>query len=130
MTEQMEQLRIIAQPKAFFRERYGSELDQAENTAKRYIRAEDNNQLNLEYPTIEISGTWYGTIDHPYIRVASVTVPNENVSMAYEAPADPVITTNGEDKKFAICAPEKGNWAGGDNILMVLNKVDRKKGAL
>ncbi|CAF4720089.1 unnamed protein product [Rotaria sp. Silwood1] len=82
MTEQMEQLRIIAQPKAFFRERYGSELDQAENTAKRYIRAEDNNQLNLEYPTIEISGTWYGTIDHPYIRVASVTVPNENVSMA------------------------------------------------
>ncbi|CAF5086012.1 unnamed protein product, partial [Rotaria sp. Silwood1] len=53
MTEQMEQLRIIAQPKAFFRERYGSELDQAENTAKRYIRAEDNNQLNLEYPTIE-----------------------------------------------------------------------------
>ncbi|CAF1176763.1 unnamed protein product [Rotaria sp. Silwood1] len=55
MTEPMQQLRIIAQPKAFFRERYGSELDQAENTAKRYIRAEDNNQLNLEYPTIERS---------------------------------------------------------------------------
>ncbi|CAF1209594.1 unnamed protein product [Rotaria sp. Silwood1] len=53
MTEPIQQLRIIAQPKAFYRERYGSEIDQTENIAKRYIRADDNNQLNLSYPTIE-----------------------------------------------------------------------------
>jgi len=36
--------------------------------------------------------------------------------------------TNNPDGKFAICAPERGNWAGGDNVLMVLTKLDRKNG--
>jgi len=49
-------------------------------------------------------------------------------SFADEGTAGPVVTTNGHDEKFAICAPEKGNWAGGDHVLMVLTKLDRKKG--
>ena len=54
MIQSIEQLRILAEPKAFYRERYGSELDKSENVAKRYIRAEDKNQFKLEYPTIEV----------------------------------------------------------------------------
>ncbi|CAF4147590.1 unnamed protein product [Rotaria sordida] len=227
MTEPIQQLQIIAEPKALYRERYGSELDKSENVAKRYIRAAEENQFKLEYPTIEISGAWYEAIHHPYIRVASVTVPNEHVSTTcvhpYPLGADdpaavedrpnnaiyfpisnddfmsgrkrhiPCITdkqrskqliklyqlwksqlvfslakrlddnvfdvfpgtsvlsqvmidemnqkrdevttaptgaTNDQDEKFAICAPERGNWGGGDNILMVLTKLDRKKGIL
>jgi hypothetical protein len=53
MTQPTQQLRIIAQPKAFYRERYGSEQYKAGNRVQRYIRAEDN-QLKLEYPTIEV----------------------------------------------------------------------------
>ncbi|CAF4226306.1 unnamed protein product, partial [Rotaria sordida] len=53
MTEPIQQLQIIAEPKAFYRERYGSELDKSENVAKRYIRAAEENQFKLEYPTIE-----------------------------------------------------------------------------
>ncbi|CAF1463034.1 unnamed protein product, partial [Rotaria sordida] len=219
MTEPIQQLQIIAEPKALYRERYGSELDKSENVAKRYIRAAEENQFKLEYPTIEISGAWYEAIHHPYIRVASVTVPNEHVSTTcvhpYPLGADdpaavedrpnnaiyfpisnddfmsgrksflltrkkllqkelrshspfriidstkrlddnvfdvfpgtsvlsqvmidemnqkrdevttaPTGTTNDQDEKFAICAPERGNWGGGDNILMVLTKLDRKK---
>ncbi|CAF1075259.1 unnamed protein product [Rotaria sordida] len=253
MTQPIQQLRIIAEPKAFYRERYGSEIDKSENVAKRYIRAEDKNQFKLEYPTIEISGEWYDAIDRPYVRVASVTVPNESVSMACVHPypldtddssvvkdrsnnaiyfpitngdfmsgrksflltrrkllqkelrshspfrvidsnqrhipciankqrskqliklyqlwksqlvfslakrvddnvfnvfpgtsvlsqvmmdemnqkrhevtaaAASVVTTDDQDVKFVTCAPEKGNWAGGDNVLMVLTKLDRKK---
>ncbi|CAF1403130.1 unnamed protein product [Adineta steineri] len=52
MTQPNEQLRIIAQPKALYRERYGSEHFKTGNRVQRYIRAEDN-QLNFEYPTIE-----------------------------------------------------------------------------
>ncbi|CAF0984167.1 unnamed protein product [Rotaria sordida] len=222
MTEPIQQLQIIAEPKALYRERYGSELDKSENVAKRYIRAAEENQFKLEYPTIEISGAWYEAIHHPYIRVASVTVPNEHVSTTcvhpYPLGADdpaavedrpnnaiyfpisnddfmsgrksflltrkkllqkelrshspfriidstkrlddnvfdvfpgtsvlsqvmidemnqkrdevttaPTGTTNDQDEKFAICAPERGNWGGGDNILMVLTKLDRKKGIL
>jgi hypothetical protein len=36
--------------------------------------------------------------------------------------------TNNPDEKLAICAPERGSWAGGDNVLMVLTKLDRKNG--
>jgi len=36
--------------------------------------------------------------------------------------------TNNPDGKFAICVPERGNWAGGDNVLMVLTELDRKNG--
>jgi hypothetical protein len=48
-------------------------------------------------------------------------------SFSDEGTAAPVVTTNDHDEKFAICAPEKGNWAGGDHVLMVLTKLDRKK---
>jgi hypothetical protein len=54
MTLPTQQLRIIAEPKASYRERYGSEQDKAENRAQRYIRAESRNQFNLEYPTVEV----------------------------------------------------------------------------
>ena len=53
MTQPTQQLRIIAEPKAFYRDRYGSEHNKNGNRAQRYIRAEDN-QFNLEYPTIEV----------------------------------------------------------------------------
>ncbi len=53
MTLPTQQLRIIAEPKAFYRERYGSEHYKTGNRAQRYIRAEDN-QFKLEYPTIEV----------------------------------------------------------------------------
>ncbi len=49
-----QQLRIIAEPKASYRERYGSEQDKSENRAQRYIRAECRNQFKLEYPTVEV----------------------------------------------------------------------------
>ena len=53
MTRPTQQLRIIAEPKAFYRERYESEQYKTGNRAQRYIRAEDN-QFKLEYPTIEV----------------------------------------------------------------------------
>ncbi|CAF1417055.1 unnamed protein product [Adineta steineri] len=52
MAQASHQLQIIAQPKALYRERYGTEKNKSGNRVQRYIRAEDN-QLNLEYPTIE-----------------------------------------------------------------------------
>ncbi|CAF1368321.1 unnamed protein product, partial [Adineta steineri] len=76
MTQSTQQLRIIAQPKALYRERYGSEQCETGNRFQRYIRAEDN-QLKLEYPTIEILEEWRNGTLPQYIRVASVTVPND-----------------------------------------------------
>ncbi|CAF1120110.1 unnamed protein product [Adineta steineri] len=76
MTQPTQQLRIIAQPKALYRERYDSEQYKTGNRIQRYIRAEDN-QLKLEYPTIEISKEWCDGILPQYIRVTSVTVPND-----------------------------------------------------
>jgi len=58
MTRPTQQLRIIAEPKAFYRERYESEQDKAGNRAQRYIRAEDKNQFKLEYPTIEVNNQY------------------------------------------------------------------------
>ncbi|CAF0714754.1 unnamed protein product [Adineta steineri] len=52
MTQPTQPIRIIVQPKALYRERYGSEQNKTGKQVQRYIRAEDN-QLNLEYPTIE-----------------------------------------------------------------------------
>ncbi|CAF3745144.1 unnamed protein product [Adineta steineri] len=80
MTQPNEQLRIIAQPKALYRERYGSEHFKTGNRVQRYIRAEDN-QLNFEYPTIEIRREWSDAALPQYIRVASVTVPNDMESI-------------------------------------------------
>ncbi|CAF1356309.1 unnamed protein product [Adineta steineri] len=80
MTQLNEQLRIIAQPKALYRERYGSEHFKTGNRVQRYIRAEDN-QLNFEYPTIEIRREWSDAALPQYIRVASVTVPTDMESI-------------------------------------------------
>ena len=54
MTGEGERLRIIAEPKAIYRERYESEHGTNGNRIKRYIRAEGTNQCQLEYPTIEV----------------------------------------------------------------------------
>lgn len=48
-----EKLRIIAEPKAFYRERYSCETDPTKNRAQRYIRTEDNNN-QYEYPTVKV----------------------------------------------------------------------------
>jgi hypothetical protein len=58
MTQPTQQLRIIAEPKAFYRERYGSEQYKTGNRPQRYIRAEDKNQFKLEYPTIEVKNQY------------------------------------------------------------------------
>ncbi|CAF0726529.1 unnamed protein product [Adineta steineri] len=52
MTQPTQPIRIIVQPKALYRERYGSEQNKTGKQVQRYIRAEEN-QLKLEYPTIE-----------------------------------------------------------------------------
>ncbi|UJR12315.1 hypothetical protein I4U23_016492 [Adineta vaga] len=250
MTLSTQQIRIIAEPKASYRERYGSEQDKTGNRTQRYIRAECRNQFKLEYPTVEIPAGWRDTIHHPYIRVTSVTVSNEGVPTVCVHPypidsdgpnvwkdpannalyfpitnedfikgrksflvtrkklvqnelklhgylhiinsdqrhiplitnkplsrqlikiyklwksqlifsltdyidnnvfnifpgssvssqvmsdesnqqrdvdaATSVVTTNNPDKNFTICVPERGNWVGGDKVLMVLPKLDRK----
>ncbi len=54
MTQSTQQLRIIAEPKAFYRERYKSEQYKNGNRAQRHIRAEKKNQFELEYPTVEV----------------------------------------------------------------------------
>ncbi len=46
-------IRIIAQPRAEYRERYVSEMMRSRNRAHRYIRA-DTNPKGLDYPTIEV----------------------------------------------------------------------------
>ncbi|CAF4193935.1 unnamed protein product [Adineta steineri] len=248
MTEPSQQLRIIAQPKALYRERYGTEKNKTGNQTQRYIRAEDN-QLNLEYPTIEVPGEWRNGTLPQYICVASVTVPNDmdstvcvhpypididdssvhkvptnnalyfpitnddfingrksflltqkkllqsalklhgplrivgsgqshilgitkksrgkhlietyklwksqlvfsraecvsdgifnicpNSSVLSQVMSDetnqqhkdtaaPIITRSDHDEKWGICVPEKGNWTGGDKIVMVLTKLDPK----
>jgi hypothetical protein len=48
-----EKLRIIAEPKAFYRERYSCETDPKKNRAQRYIRTEDGN-TQYEYPTVKV----------------------------------------------------------------------------
>ena len=53
MNQPTKQLRIIAEPKAFYRERYESEHYKTGKIVSRYIRA-DNNPLELEYPTVEV----------------------------------------------------------------------------
>jgi hypothetical protein len=53
MTQPTEKLRIIAQPKALYRERYCSETDPNKNRAQRFIRADDDNNKH-EYPTVQV----------------------------------------------------------------------------
>lgn len=53
MTESTEKLRILAQPKAFYRERYCSETDPTKHRAQRFIRADDETSKH-EYPTVQV----------------------------------------------------------------------------
>jgi hypothetical protein len=48
-----DELCIIAEPKAFYRERYSSEIDPGKKRAQRFIRTEDDNK-NYEYPTVKV----------------------------------------------------------------------------
>ncbi|CAF1037725.1 unnamed protein product [Rotaria sordida] len=71
-----EKLLILAEPKAFYRDRYSCETDRTKNRAQRYIRADDN-QLKYEYPTVKIPTKWCDLKRQIYIRVTSVTIKNE-----------------------------------------------------
>ena len=46
-------LKMLAEPKAKYRERYESEIDPRKNRAHRFIRTEDDNQ-KYEYPTVGV----------------------------------------------------------------------------
>jgi hypothetical protein len=48
-----DKLQIIAEPKAFFRERYSCEIDKQKNRAQRYIRTEDGTSKH-EHPTVKV----------------------------------------------------------------------------
>ncbi|CAF3813036.1 unnamed protein product [Rotaria sp. Silwood1] len=76
-------LRIIAQPKALYRERYSCEIDQSRKQSPRFIRAETN-LFRLEYPTIEIPQQWDS--QGLYIRVTLVTVCSKEVPVRYIHP--------------------------------------------
>ncbi|CAF2375946.1 unnamed protein product [Rotaria sp. Silwood2] len=77
MTQAMPSLRIIAQPKASYRERYICETDRRRNRAQRFVRA-DSNSKQFVYPTIEIPNEWLMKREQSlYIRLTLVTVPNE-----------------------------------------------------
>ncbi|CAF1232273.1 unnamed protein product [Rotaria sordida] len=76
-------LRIIAQPKPSYRERYTCEIDRRRNLSQRFIRAETNPD-NLDYPTIEIPKQWDS--HKLYIRVTLVTVCSEQVPVTYIHP--------------------------------------------
>ncbi|CAF1578302.1 unnamed protein product [Adineta ricciae] len=73
-----EKLRILAQPKAFYRERYCSETDPSKNRAQRFIRADDDSS-RYEYPTIQIPPKWCDGNRDLYIRVTLVTIISEKV---------------------------------------------------
>jgi len=70
-------LKIIAQPKAFYRERYCSEIDPKKNRAQRFIRCEDD-QGKHEYPMIHIPSKWRNPTRDFYIRVTLVTIPSQS----------------------------------------------------
>lgn len=52
MTQLNQQLQIIAQPKAHYRDRYASELNEHGAHLQRYMCAEKN-QFKLKYPTVQ-----------------------------------------------------------------------------
>jgi len=54
MAHSMPRLRIIAEPKASYRERYICEGDRRRNRAQRFVRADDNPD-KLVYPTIQVT---------------------------------------------------------------------------
>lgn len=89
-----EKLRIVAQPKAFYRERYCSETDPSKHRAQRFIRSDDETS-KYEYPTVhvrfhrrdpthvhsslQIPSEWFTTARELYIRVTLVTVVSDKV---------------------------------------------------
>ncbi|CAF2631998.1 unnamed protein product [Rotaria sp. Silwood2] len=76
MAQPSEKLQIIAQPKAFYRERYCSETDPRKNRAQRFIRADDETSKH-EYPTVQIPLKWRDSNRDLYIRVTLVTIFSE-----------------------------------------------------
>jgi hypothetical protein len=90
-----EKLRIIAQPKALYRERYSCEIDPNKHRAQRYIRTEDNNS-KYEYPTVKVLRIYFifsylsffvqipSKLCDPtrklYIQVTPVTIKSKNVA--------------------------------------------------
>ena len=47
-----------------------------------------------------------------------------------EVTSNPTVAANSYDKNSIICEPRQGNCEGGDRVLMVINKLDRKKGII
>jgi len=41
-----------------------------------------------------------------------------------------IVYTDTFDDETVICTPRTGDWAGGNEILMVIPKLDRRKGNL
>jgi hypothetical protein len=88
-----EKLRIIAEPKAYYRERYSCETDPKKNRAQRYIRAQEDNS-KYEYPTVKVLNNsflifyficilkipqkWCDSNRQIFIRVTPVTIRNKN----------------------------------------------------
>ncbi|CAF3772748.1 unnamed protein product [Rotaria socialis] len=78
MTAPMPPLRLIAEPKSSYRERYMCETDRRRNRAQRFVRADSNNPYQFVYPTVEIPTEWTDKLHHSlHIRLTLVTVPNE-----------------------------------------------------
>jgi hypothetical protein len=50
-------LRMIAEPKSPFRERYICETDRNRNRSRRFVQAADDNPENFSHPTIEVKQT-------------------------------------------------------------------------
>ncbi|CAF1360935.1 unnamed protein product [Adineta steineri] len=86
MANAMPPLRIIAQPKKSYRERYGCEINRQQSRAQRFIRAADND-YKFEYPTIEIPQEWKDTLRQDfYIRLTLSTIPTESEPIRYIHP--------------------------------------------
>ncbi|CAM4842287.1 unnamed protein product [Rotaria magnacalcarata] len=80
MSTPMPPLRLIAEPKPSYRERYMCETDRHRNRAQRFVRADGNNPYQFVYPTVEIPTEWTTKLQHAlHIRLTLVTVPNERV---------------------------------------------------
>ncbi|CAF1188048.1 unnamed protein product [Adineta ricciae] len=79
MANAMPPLRILLQPRSFYRERYKRETNPRQNRAQRFIHGEANTN-GWVYPTIEIPQEWLQKRSLKYfIRVGLVTVPGEQV---------------------------------------------------
>lgn len=73
MAQSMKQLRILAQPKALYRERYASEQSKKTKQASRFIRAEDNDRA-LEYPSLVVRRRENYASSTPLMRSGSLAL--------------------------------------------------------